>query len=68
MDFFVEAGRGHDDYLMSLALLIKAAEYLQRIGKLRERYSINSNLVIILCVVSALSSQGGVSWVTKRGI
>ena len=25
MDFFVEASRGHDDYLMSLALMVRAA-------------------------------------------
>ena len=26
MDFFVEASRGHDDYLMSLALMVRASE------------------------------------------
>jgi hypothetical protein len=30
MDFFVEPSRGHDDFLMSLALLVKASEYLPR--------------------------------------
>ena len=33
MDFFVETSRGHDDYLMSLALLVKAAEYLPRTAR-----------------------------------
>ena len=33
MDFFVEQSRGHDDYLMSLALLVKAAGYLPRTAR-----------------------------------
>ena len=33
MEFGVDASRGHDDYLMSLALLVKAAEYLPRVAR-----------------------------------
>ena len=30
LGFFVDPGDGHDDYLMSLALVVEAAEYVQR--------------------------------------
>lgn len=33
VEFGVDAARGHDDYLMSLALLVKAAEYLPRVAR-----------------------------------
>jgi hypothetical protein len=33
MDFFVERSRGHDDLLMSLALLVRASEYLPRLAR-----------------------------------
>ncbi|MBI4337031.1 MAG: hypothetical protein HY683_04290 [Chloroflexi bacterium] len=33
MDFFVDPMCGHDDFLMSLALLVKAAEYLPRMAQ-----------------------------------
>jgi hypothetical protein len=34
MNFFVEPAEGHDDYLMSLALLVEAArEYRPRVAK-----------------------------------
>jgi len=33
MEFSVDPSRGHDDYLMSLALLVKAAEYLPRVAR-----------------------------------
>mgnify|MGYP005849443063 CR=1 FL=1 len=33
MDFFVDPQRGHDDFLVSLALLVKAAEYLPRVAR-----------------------------------
>ena len=33
MDFFVDPSRGHDDFLMSLALLVKAGERLPRVAR-----------------------------------
>ncbi len=30
MNFYVDPGQGHDDFLMSLALLVKASEYQPR--------------------------------------
>ncbi|MBI2935889.1 MAG: hypothetical protein HYY31_03645 [Chloroflexi bacterium] len=33
MDFLVNPSRGHDDFLMSLALLVKAAEYMPRAAR-----------------------------------
>ena len=33
MDFSVDAAQGHDDFLMSLALLVKAGEYLPRTAR-----------------------------------
>jgi len=33
MNFYVEPNEGHDDFLMSLALLIAAAEYRPRSAK-----------------------------------
>jgi len=40
MNFFVDASEGHDDFLMSLALLVEAAEYAPRgaRGRLRKGY------------------------------
>ncbi|MEE9199347.1 MAG: hypothetical protein V3U26_06075 [Dehalococcoidia bacterium] len=40
MNFYVDPGEGHDDYLMSLALLVQASEYAPRkaSGRLRRGY------------------------------
>jgi hypothetical protein len=41
MNFYVDPAEGHDDFLMSLALLVEAANYTPRSAKghVRERYS-----------------------------
>ena len=33
MNFYVDPSQGHDDYLSSLALLVKAAEYRPRLAR-----------------------------------
>ena len=40
MNFLVEPQRGHDDFLMSLALLIRAAQYQPRIARGRAKESL----------------------------
>ena len=41
MNFYVDPAEGHDDFLMSLALLLEAAKYTPRSarGRLREGYA-----------------------------
>ena len=40
INFFVDPSQGHDDFLSSLALLVKASEYIPRraSGRLRQGY------------------------------
>ena len=40
MNFYVDPARGHDDFLTSLALLVRASDYVPRraLGRLREGY------------------------------
>ena len=40
MNFYVEASRGHDDYLNSLALLVEASKYLPRVARGRGREAV----------------------------
>ena len=47
IDFFVEASRGHTYYLMSFALLVKAAVYLPR-TVVRRSYHVISIVIIVI--------------------
>ncbi len=40
MNFYVEASRGHDDFLSSLALLVEAGKYLPRVARGRAREAV----------------------------
>lgn len=42
LNFYVEESRGHDDYLVSLALLVEASRYLPRIARGRVRESLQA--------------------------
>jgi len=37
LNFYVEESEGHDDYLMSLALLVEGSRYLPRVARGRRR-------------------------------
>jgi hypothetical protein len=42
LNFYVEESRGHDDYLVSLALLMEASRYLPRIARGRTREALQA--------------------------